>query len=211
MSRMIPTLVFMALALCTLLTTACQPNLENNTQFQDKVAVINRLNDDLKNTGQRVDRNSAFLKQIADDIKKLNAEGRGGSSDALAALDQRIQRLENSLKTSNETIVALETRLKEVTENSSRQASASKPAHQETSEKSVSAKPARSEATKTASKEPAQPRVTGKYHMVKAGETLESLAKEYKIAEGVLMEANRLPKGSKLIAGQPVFIPVATN
>ena len=212
MSRMISTLVCTALALCTLLlATACQPNLENNAQFQDKMAVITRLNDDMKNTGQRVDRNSAFLKQIADDIKKLNAESRGGSSDAVAALEQRVQRLENSLKTSNETIVALETRLKETTENVSRRASAAKEPQRDAPAKTVAIKPARAEAAKTASKEPAQPRVTGQYHMVKAGETLESVAKEYKVAEGALMEANRLPKGSKLIAGQPVFIPIAAN
>jgi LysM repeat protein len=208
MIRMLSTLACTALALCTLLATACQPNLENNAQFQDKVAFINRLDEQIKSIDQRVDRNGSFLKQIADNMKKLNAESRGGANDAVAALEQRVQGLENSLKTANDTIVALETRLKDV---HAAQVGAAKAAPKSDSAKTVAMKPAQSESAKTATKEPAKPRVTGKYHQVKAGETIKSIAKEYKIPEGSLTSANHLPQGSKLIAGQRVFVPGSAN
>lgn len=207
MSRFIPTLTCMALALVVLFATACQPNLENNAQFQDKVAFIDRLDDQMKNIDQRVNRNGSFLKQIVDDIKKIKAESQGGSSDVVAALDQRIQRLENSLKTSNDTIVSLETRLKETTAAQNKLAGAIKTAARSTASKTVALSPAKKGATRSASATKPKPRTTGKYHMVKSGETAESIAKSYKIPASTLLVANRLPSGTKLMAGQQVFVP----
>lgn len=51
------------------------------------------------------------------------------------------------------------------------------------------------------------PAKRGSYHVIQAGESVGSIAKQHKISVDALLKANRLPKGIRLGRGQRLFVP----
>ena len=121
------------------------------------------------------------------------ATSTNNSSKKTVALDQA------SLATTTVAAAQQQTTPKPVTNKST--SPAPKTFKEMTKKESVS-KPA-PKATKTA----AAPTNRGSYHVIQAGESVDSIAKQYKISADDLLKANRLPKGIRLGRGQRLFVP----
>ncbi|MCL5269514.1 MAG: LysM peptidoglycan-binding domain-containing protein [bacterium] len=220
-------LACLCLAALALASFGCGQSVDQNPKFQEKMALIDRVSEDLNATNGRLTQMDFELQTVSKDVQKIK-QSPGGGGDAAAALEARVVALENSLKTANGMIVALEKRLSEsgkrpVTTASSaaRPAAPAVAAPAKTSAGEPAAKPAtekksrnvrvvahsssRSESARTAVRETSAPR--GGYYQVQPGETAESIATKHSIKPDALMAANRLPKDALLLAGQQIYVP----
>jgi LysM repeat protein len=79
------------------------------------------------------------------------------------------------------------------------------------SQKRAASPPAGSSSEKlTASPKP-KPKTKIKYHLVKAGETLYSISKQYGLKVEELLKLNRMKSGSVIVTGQKLIVPNTSN
>lgn len=198
------------------LMTGCTQDLESHPRFKDMSNQLQQTNDDLAAAQRQLQVLNADLNQLTLDVQKLlKGQGGTGSAAEVQALEQRILQLENTLKnssqalnTANSKIGELQTkydRLSDQMSSVSAKANQPRPAIQATVTR-------KGEAEAKSDVQPAPERqASGQYHLVEKGESLEEIAKEYKVSVALIREANRLPAGRDPVAGQPIFVPTAVN
>ncbi len=96
------------LALALSLASGCSQSLDQNQTFQEKMALVDRINEDLNALNGRLSSMDAELQAVSKDVVGLKTMNVGGSPDTARAIEERLIRLENSLKTANDTIMAMQ-------------------------------------------------------------------------------------------------------
>lgn len=94
-------------SMMTLFFMSCQ-NVEDNPAFKKSVKEINTLSEDMISVKGKVDSISNQLEPLIDDVDKLKREQKVGAdySAKIAELEQRIARLEASLKEARQTKIS---------------------------------------------------------------------------------------------------------
>jgi LysM repeat protein len=201
------------------LASACQTRVEEQDAFKDLVDRVERSEKDVDAMRRQLSVVDRDLQQVSLDVSNVVKSGAGMNPQAVSALNQRLQQVESSLKTASEAVNAFDDRIKNIEKaGSGRVAAGHKSAEKETAAatdadtrktrlvvRQKNEAPAGAKPVQAAAAKPAAP--AGVYHMIELGETIEQIARSYKVPVERLQAANRLPAGRQLIAGQPLFVP----
>jgi LysM repeat protein len=173
----------------------CGQNPERNPVIQKKFKEIADLTERVQSLEDRFKTFNTDIETILDDITTIKQE-MAKSSDAgtIKQITDRLDRLEAQTKGAS----ARRAEAKEPKVSAEGTEGKAAAAGEETAAKKVTPRRSR-EAEYVVPK--------GSYHDVKAGETLESIAKQNGLTTAKLAEANHLPTGAVLNAGQKIFIP----
>lgn len=195
----------------TLTLTACQQDLESSQAFQDQVASVEAVTEDLKATIRQVSMLDTDLQQLRRQAESAGQEG--VDSEALAAIEQRLLRLEDVLRKTGQSVASFDKRLSDL-EQKQTQIAGQIGKVEQLARQAESPKTRVVASAETQPRTAAQPTTTerakpaGTYHLVREGETLAGLAQRYGAGASEIRKANRLPAGRELIPGQQVYIPL---
>jgi LysM repeat protein len=196
-------------ALAMTLALACGQTVAQDPLFQKQSERIDTLQSDVQELNRKLAALSAIdteFQQVSKDVQALKTTGAAGSMDAVEALGRRLERHEEQLSKLNGAVEAFEKKLadrsKVVAVNSAATAAAAARGAQPQGAQANSPD-SKSVAAATAQRAPA-----GRYHMIRGGDTVDKLAGEYKVSAETIRAANHLPGGSRLLAGQRLYIPV---
>ncbi len=141
------------------------------------------LGSQLKDLQKKLDDMQTNVNAVSSDVATLMTKG-GVSPEANKALDQRLGAIEAGLQKAHAEVAALRERGGEAKEA----AGAPAPA------KTVKPAPVRTQASVT-------------WHLLKQGETLESVAKHYGVSAAAIRAKNNIPSGRTVPAGNRIMIP----
>jgi LysM repeat protein len=212
------------------LFAGCGQSLESNPTFQENVARVEKIEESVNDTKNRLVMLNNEFQTVSKDVNTLLTAGPGGSDAAVKALETRVATLENTLKGLNENLVALNGKLdaRPARSVASRNAdadvaeanapdsgmdagAADKPAKSSKTSRKVrgTTAVATRHAGRSAEAESVAEvaRVTGQYHLVQQGETIEKIASRYRTSPKQILNANRIPTGRRLLPGQQIYVP----
>lgn len=223
-----------ALPLLLLGAIGCQSNIEDNTAFNTQVDRIDRTIKDIDAIARQIQVMDRDLQQVSIDVSNMVKSGGGGgaANPSVAALEQRILKLEGMMKTTSETVASFDARIKKIedsvgsantrvtsSQSAAPEAQAAAPSsdrttlvisrRNESSGSTATKAPAASSSRSSSARETAGSVPAGIYHKVDIGETLESVAAKYGVTVAAIQEANQLPAGRNLVAGQQIYVPRA--
>jgi LysM repeat protein len=218
-----------ALLLAVCLAAGCQSKVENNPVFKAQVERADRTEKDVDAINRRLAVVDTDLQDVSLKLAALAKKAGGGDPQMVADLSKRLDEIQASLKSTGESAAALDARIAKLEKGSSSSAKlvasvpAEKPAEAAAAEggsgassktslvvrKSGEARSvgARIPAAASSATPVAQTHSIGVYHQVGVGETVDQIAKRYRTTAALIRQANRLPAGRPLIAGQPLFVP----
>lgn len=166
---------------------------ESAKQLKDVNTSVVLLGSQLKVMQKKLDDMQKNFDQVSADVAAMATRG-GGSPEANKALDQRLGAIEARLQKANEDMAALQQRGGEVKARPARPG--------ETSEASSAPAPA-----KTAKPAAARTQTATTWHLLKQGETIESVAKQYGVSAAAIRAKNNIPSGRTVPAGNRIMIP----
>ncbi len=201
----------LSIAATGVVLTGCGSSVEDNQLFKDQQKIVARLDDDYKAMGRQVEDFGMTMETIKQDIREIKANPQAANIN-LKDFDQRIKTLETTVAGIQDSVKdrIMNLAKNEIKENSTKEEGevkgADKPAEAKPASRTVQGKISKSSekpatATLTASK--------GSYYVVKSGDTVEKVAAARGISAKALLDANHLPAGAKLFAGQRVFVPAS--
>jgi LysM repeat protein len=203
-----------ALALCP--TSACQTKIEEQDAFKNQADRIDRVEKDMDAIRRQLSVIDRDLQQVSLDVSQLATGSAGVNPQTVGALEQRAQKMDGTLKTIGETVATFDARIQKleraITGNSTRIASLTETPPREQPETAktalmVSRKNGTKAAAEPAGVEEKSSAACGVYHQVCLGETIEQIARTYKVPATTIQAANQLPRGRTLIAGQQIYVP----
>ncbi len=219
MSRRLPTLVRIVPVIAVAAgLAACSAKPENSPVIRKKFAEVDEIKDQLDESSKLLRNVAGEITLLRDEVSNLRAltPGEDGAIEVVSRLDKLEQRLDRM----NSKPDRLMAQAIEPARNSGSSQSfqglatgASENAKPKTEEKkTVQAKPApepekAKPVAKPVAKTPKVSKTPGKYYTLKAGDSLQSIAKSNGISVKELAQANRLPAGARPLKGQRIYIP----
>lgn len=203
-------------ALGAMLCAGCSGGIERDPAFLEKAALLDELKKELSDTKRQVasleaqfDKVTTELHTVSRDVRLMATNKEAVSPTAVNALQQRVEQLEESIKTSNDQLVAMEQKLDR---NASADKAPSTPAaigsdRAGTQQKIIVSSVPKKTAPPSQDASESDPAPRGVYHKVQTGETLEAIAKQYQVSVRRIVHANQLPGQVRLPAGQRLYIP----
>ena len=180
-----------------LMLAGCGSKLAKDPVFQDQQKLVERLDEDGKVIARQVEEHGYSITSIQAEFDKLKANPRSGDNQ-LKALETRILALEEALSESNRALSTLQAAI------SSQETTLEQLASEQTAGSGESAQ--RQDAS-TTGRPPGAVEGRGFYHLVLEGETAEQIATRFNLTTRQLLQANQLPDGRPLVAGQNIYVP----
>lgn len=215
--------LFVAILAGTGLLAGCSQSLESNPTFQEHVARVEKMEESLNDTRNRLVLLDNEFQTVSKDVNTLVANGQSAaaSPQALQALGERVANMERTLRGVNETLVVLNQ--KGAAGHAPARAVAATAASSDADVAADNAPGADNKAASPVRKTQAsvrkrasgtvavaqheRPRGTGRYHLVRSGETLEKIADQYRTSPRRILDANKIPAGRPIVAGQQIYVP----
>lgn len=193
MDRSIPVVVVVS----CLVLAGCGSKLAKDPVFQDQQKLVERLEEDGKVIARQVEEHGYNIASIQGEFDKLKANPRVADNQ-LKALETRILALEEALSESNRALSTLQAAI------SSQETTLEQLASEQTA---GSGESARQQDASTTSRPPGAVEGRGFYHLVLEGETAEQIAARFNLTTQELLQANQIPEGRDLVAGQNIYVP----
>ena len=193
MDRSIP----VAAVVTCLMLAGCGGKLAKDPVFQDQQKLVERLDEDGKVIARQVEDNGYKITSIQAEFDKLKANPRAGNNQ-LKALETRILALEDALSESNRALSTLQAAI------SSQETTLEQLASEQNA---GSAESAQQPDASTTGRPAGAAEGRGFYHLVLEGETAEQIATRFNLTTRQLLQANQLPDGRPLVAGQNIYVP----
>ena len=138
-----PSLIILSIMspLIVLVLVGCSPAVEKSSSFKAAVNQVERIDEDLKMGLNRLGRLDNSLDSMNTQINKLHRKWERVSPDKIAALEQRLDTIEQSLDTNLNTLVALNKRLDNMAKENLKQVASKKKAKESTGRVEARIKP----------------------------------------------------------------------
>lgn len=189
------------LAISAMLLAGCGSDYEKSTAYLKQSKQLEKNTNDVQTLQREYSTmysRLAAVETMRDDFQKVSADvGRlvttgGGSPDGTKALEDRIQALESRLQSVNEELAELK--------KGGRPAPA-RPAD----DGEISATPSKPQPSTP--RRTTAPTATRTRHLIKAGETLDDIGRQYGVSADQIRRANAIPAGKNPAPGQRIIIP----
>lgn len=190
-------------AFSVLLLAGCGSDFEKSTAYLKQSKQLEKNTNDIQTLTRdyaTMYSRLAAVETMRDDFQKVSADvGRmvtsgGGSPEGTKALEERIQALEAKLQSMSEEMAELK-------KGGSRPAPARPAEDEEISTSPVKPQPS------TTSRRSTPPAATRTRHLIKTGETLDDIARQYGVTADRIRSANGIPAGKNPAPGQRIIIP----
>jgi LysM repeat protein len=204
-------------------SAGCQQRLDQQESFKEQVGRIDRLREDVDVVQGQLKLMDAELQDVSismADVKKQLAEGGGapGGGPSTVAIEQRLNKIDLALKNYSESLAALNSKIGQSPAQSAAPSAPARPAATPPANGGKTtlnvvpgggggSAPAVGAPRPAATPKPEPAPARGIYHSVKAGETIDTIAAQYKTTAGAIRQANRIPSGREAIPGQQLFVP----
>ncbi|MCE5229149.1 LysM peptidoglycan-binding domain-containing protein [bacterium] len=163
---------------------------DNTKAIKDLGTTAIQLDSRIEDIRTTVETMQKDLKLVSTDVAGLASKG-GGSPEANKALDQRLRSLESGLQKLNEQIGSRPARSEDAVEPQDAQ-----------SAEPATPKPGARVRRSTPAQAPAFT-----WHLIKQGETLDSIARNYGTSADAIRKKNNIPAGKSVPAGNRIMIP----
>lgn len=195
----------------TLALAGCGEAVEDSALFREQQKIVARLDDDTKVLARHLDEISMTLETISQEVREVKMSPQN-ASNGVQDLDLRLKTIEAQMADLHDTVRGkvmnlAKLELEMTNKDSGGEAVAS-------ADKADSGRTVQGRVTKSsgAAPAPAKPaKSAGTYYKVKDGDTAEQVAALHKISVNDLLTANHIPSGGRLLPGQSIYVPGASN
>lgn len=193
----------------TLALVGCGEAVEDSALFREQQKIVARLDDDTKVLARHLDEISMTLETISQEVREVKMSPQN-ASNGVQDLDLRLKTIEAQMADLHDTVrgkvmnlAKLELQMSKEDVGAGAVASA---------DKAEAGRTVQGRVTKSSGAAPAPAaKPAGSYYKVKDGDTAEQVAALHKISVNDLLTANHIPSGGRLLPGQSIYVPGASN